>query len=158
MLVLLPPSEGKDAPSRGAPLDLDALDHPTLGPPRQEVLDALARASAADDACTVLGVGPTLATEVARNTALRSAPTAPAREVYTGVLYAAAGLSGLDGAAAARAAGTVRTVSALWGLVSPDDRIPAYRLSMGTDLPGPGPLARFWRPHLGDALAGRTGL
>ena len=44
-------------------------------------------------------------------------------------------------------------VSALWGAVSPLDRIPGYRLSMGTDLPGVGPLAAFWRPRLAAALA-----
>ena len=52
-----------------------------------------------------------------------------------------------------RAAEQVRTVSALWGLVSPEDRIPAYRLSMGTDLPGIGPLASAWRSAVEAELA-----
>src|SRR5690606_39515536 len=51
-----------------------------------------------------------------------------------------------------RADRCVRTVSALWGLVSPEDRIPAYRLSMATDLPGVGPLARSWREPLARVL------
>ena len=46
----------------------------------------------------------------------------------------------------------MRVVSGLWGVVGPDDRIPAYRLSMGVDLPGVGPLARAWRPHLAAEL------
>ena len=42
--------------------------------------------------------------------------------------------------------------SALWGVVRPDDPIPAYRLSMGARLPRLGPLPAFWRPALRAAL------
>lgn len=153
MLVLLPPSEGKTSPAGGAPVDLDLLTAPVLRSAREQVLDALAEVSALDDAPARLGVGATLADEVARNTTLRSAPAGQARAVYTGVLYAAAGLGGLEGAALERARESLRVVSALWGVVGPEDRIPAYRLSMGTDLPGVGPLAGFWRPRLEPVLA-----
>jgi uncharacterized protein len=160
VLVLLPPSEGKTAPAGGAPVDLAALDHPGLTAQRRSVLDALAKVSAHADAPRVLGTGPSLAGEVERNTRLGTEPAAPTSSVYTGVLYAAAGLADLpDDAARARASRSVRVVSALWGLVGPDDRIPAYRLSMGVDLPGVGALARAWRPvlagELDDAVAGR---
>ncbi|MDM8084184.1 peroxide stress protein YaaA [Cellulomonas cellasea] len=155
MLVLLPPSEGKTAPATGSPLDLAALSSPALNPWREKVLDALAEASARHDAVAVLGVGASLADEVARNVGLRFAPTAPAAGVYTGVLYSAAGLAGMSGPAAVRAARSVRVVSALWGLVAPDDHIPAYRLSMGVDLPGIGPLARAWREPLSAELDAR---
>lgn len=157
MLVLLPPSEGKTAPSRRRrPLDLDALSSPGLTPLREKVLTALVEASARPGAADVLGVPPGLAAEVARNTRLVTAPTAPAREVYTGVLYAAAGLTDLTRTARTRADRDVRTVSALWGLVAPSDPIPAYRLSMGTDLPGIGPLAPAWRGALGVELDERA--
>ncbi|MDO8145269.1 YaaA family protein [Isoptericola sp. 178] len=157
MLICLPPSEGKTpAPDDGAPVDLAALTAPELTAQREAVLDALATASARDDATAVLKVGAGLAEEVARNTRLRTAPTAPATDVYTGVLYAAAGLAELDGEAAARAAADVRTFSGLWGVVAPSDRIPAYRLSMGVTLPGVGGLATAWRPHLTAALAERA--
>jgi cytoplasmic iron level regulating protein YaaA (DUF328/UPF0246 family) len=46
----------------------------------------------------------------------------------------------------------VRIVSALWGLVSPADQIPAYRLSMGTTLGRLGTLASFWRSQLRSTL------
>jgi uncharacterized protein len=153
VLLLLPPSEGKTPAPSGAPCDLSALSSPDLTAHRTRVLRALARVSARPDAMERLGAGPSLAEDVARNTRLDVEPAAPASSVYTGVLYAAAGLTELDDAPAARAATTVRTVSALWGAVSPTDRIPAYRLSMGTDLAGVGPLAPSWRPHLERALA-----
>jgi cytoplasmic iron level regulating protein YaaA (DUF328/UPF0246 family) len=148
VLILLPPSEGKTAPVRGAALDPAALSAPSLTPTRGRVLDALVAASARPDAVEVLGVGAGIADEVARNVDLRRAPAAEARSVYTGVLYGAAGLDRLTTAQRRRAAESVRVVSGLWGLVAPDDRIPAYRLSMGVDLPGVGPLAAAWREPL----------
>ncbi|WP_456843961.1 YaaA family protein [Cellulomonas sp. P5_C6] len=156
MLVLLPPSEGKTPPrARGPQLDLDGLSAPGLTPVREKVLDALIEVSASPDAMQVLGVGASLADEVARNTGLRAAPTAPAKRVYSGVLYAAAGLDRLTPTGRARAAESVRIVSGLWGLVAPDDQIPAYRLSMATHLPGIGHLPGAWRDPLGVELTGR---
>jgi cytoplasmic iron level regulating protein YaaA (DUF328/UPF0246 family) len=156
VLVLLPPSEGKTpAPDGAAPVDLDALTSPVLTAHRAHVLDALAAASARPDAHEVLGTTPGLADEVRRNTALRTSPAGAAAGVYTGVLYGAADLAGAlaaSGETARRARDDVRVVSALWGAVSPVDRVPAYRLSMAVDLPGVGKLATAWRPHLAAAL------
>jgi cytoplasmic iron level regulating protein YaaA (DUF328/UPF0246 family) len=156
VLLLLPPSEGKTAPSRGPVLDLDALSSPSLTPLRRKVLDALAEVSARPDATALLGVGAGLADEVARNVGLLSAPTAPAARVYTGVLHAAAGLGRLTPAQRRRAQESVRILSGLWGAVAPGDAIPAYRLSMGTDLPGVGPLAAAWRGPLAAELDARA--
>jgi cytoplasmic iron level regulating protein YaaA (DUF328/UPF0246 family) len=157
VLVLLPPSEGKTpAPDPGSPIDLAGLTHPGLTTARTQVLRALIAASARPDAVELLGVSPGLANEVARNVSLRTAASAPAAQVYTGVLFAAAGLAGLDGAASARAASDIVVISALWGALSPVDAIPAYRLAMGTDLPPLGRLAAFWRPHLATALDPRA--
>lgn len=154
MLVLLPPSEGKTpAPATAPPVDLATLAHPGLTAVRERVLDALVAVSARPDAGDVLGVSAGLADEVARNTTLRTAPAARASRVYTGVLYGAAGLDAVTPAARARAVASVRVVSALWGVLTVDDVVPAYRLSMGTDLPGVGPLAAAWRAPLADALA-----
>jgi len=158
VLICLPPSEGKTpAPVGASPVDLEGLTGAEqLTGQRRVVLDALAAVSARADATQVLGVGASLGAEVARNTELKSAPTAPASRVYTGVLYAAAGLADLPDDAARRAADDVRVFSGLWGAVSPADRIPAYRLSMGVDLPGVGKLATAWRPHLSAALDARA--
>ncbi|MFC7876213.1 YaaA family protein [Isoptericola sp. NPDC057391] len=158
MLICLPPSEGKTpAPAGAAPVDLEGLTGAQqLTAQRLAVLDALAAVSVRPDATEILGVGASLGAEVARNTELKDAPTAPAAHVYTGVLYAAAGLAELPADAARRAADDVRVFSGLWGAVSPADRIPAYRLSMGVDLPGVGKLATAWRPHLAAALDARA--
>ncbi len=49
--------------------------------------------------------------------------------------------------------GGVVVVSALLGLVSFDDPVPAYRLSGGKSLPDTGPLWRHWSSALGEAYA-----
>ncbi|MGD8201865.1 YaaA family protein [Ornithinimicrobium sp. W1679] len=157
MLILLPPSESKATRGRGAPARPHTLSFPALAPARAEVAAALARASARPDAAALLGVGPGVAAEVARNLRLHEAPALPARELYTGVLYDALDLASLDVASARRATRRLVVVSALYGAVRPTDRLAPYRLSMGVSLPGPGPLASFWRPHLGPVLEAAAG-
>lgn len=155
MLILLPPSEGKSAPASGPVLDPADLSLPALNPARTQVIAALVDLCSGDpdDAARTLGVAPTLAAQVQRNSRLRTAPTAPAAEVYTGVLYAALDLSGLPPRARRRAQEWVLVSSGLWGAVRLTDQIPAYRLPGGATLPGPGPLASFWRAPLASALA-----
>ncbi|MGO2633449.1 MAG: YaaA family protein [Galactobacter sp.] len=155
--MLLPPSEGKSRPDRGDPVDLASLSFPSLTEQRTQVADALVRLSAQERAQSVLKVGASLVDEVAANTELLSAPTAPAHSIYSGVLYDALDYAGLPAEARSRADQDVVVVSALWGAVSFGDRIPAYRLSMGVDLPGIGKLAAAWRPALSAALTQRAG-
>jgi cytoplasmic iron level regulating protein YaaA (DUF328/UPF0246 family) len=147
VLILLPPSEGKASPSRGRPLDLGAISFPSLTDAREQVLAALVDLCSGDPdrAGEVLGLGATQTAEVGRNAALRTAPTARAERVYTGVLYDALGLPDLDAPARRRAARRVAITSALFGLLRPGDRIPAYRLSGGVTLPGLGAVAAHWR-------------
>jgi cytoplasmic iron level regulating protein YaaA (DUF328/UPF0246 family) len=154
VLILLPPSEGKSAPRRGRPLDLESLSFPQLYGARADVLDALVTLCEGDPAkaAQVLGLGTTQADEVDRNAALRTAPAARADQVYSGVLYEALDLASLTGAARRRATSWLAVASGLFGLVRPGDRIPAYRLSGGVSLPGIGPVATWWSRHLGPAV------
>ncbi|WP_151526599.1 YaaA family protein [Serinicoccus kebangsaanensis] len=157
MLILLPPSETKATRVRGAALRWEGLSAPGLTGPRQQVASALAQVSAGADAPAALGVSPNLGEEISRNTRLWSAPTLPARELYSGVLYDALDLPSLDAGASRRATSRLRVVSALYGVVRMTDRVAPYRLSMGVNLPGVGPLAGFWRPHLDPVLTEAAG-
>ena len=159
MLIVLPPSEGKTVPSRGKPLDLAGLAFPTLTPAREAVLDALVRLCAEDpeDAGPVLGLGATQADLVTLDARLRTAATARADRVYSGVLYDALDVATLSAAAKRRAGSRLAVTSSLFGLVRPADRIPAYRLSGDTSLPGLGPVAGVWRDALGPAVTEATG-
>jgi cytoplasmic iron level regulating protein YaaA (DUF328/UPF0246 family) len=156
MVILLPPSEGKAAPSAGPPVELEALAFAAeLTESRLKLLGALERLAAEplERAVQMLGVSPGQAGEVAVDAQLRGAPAAPAAEVYTGVLYDRLGLPALP----ARARERVLIASALWGMLSPADRIPYYRLSAKARLPKIGALAGFWRPALTAALPDEEG-
>lgn len=157
MLILLPPSEGKSAARTGGPVRLENLHFPDLTPARRTVLAALKDASGADDAHAVLGVGESLAADVARNLVLDVAPAAPAHDVYAGVLYDALGYAGLTPVQKRKAREWCVVVSALWGAIGFGDPIPAYRLSMSVDLPGTGRLAGYWRKQLGPVLEQHAG-
>lgn len=159
VLILLPPSEGKTSPDSGPSLDLSALlGAEQLTASRRRAMEVLARLSASPDAADVLGLGPRSAADAALNVDLEHAPCAPAHELYTGVLYEAAGLADRARAEAAREvlASSIVVVSGLWGAVRATDALPDHRLAMGTALPGLGRMSAFWKKPLApvlDALA-----
>jgi uncharacterized protein len=161
VLVLLPPSEGKRAPDAGAPVDLATLTFPALTERREKALRALVKLANGNRRRAVehLGLSAGQAAEVDRDAALHTAPAAPAGEVYTGVLFQHLDLATLTPAAVARAHEHVLVASALWGVVGLDDRIPAYRLSIGARLPAltRSGLAAWWRPALARALPDEPG-
>jgi len=155
VIVLLPPSETKRGGGDGPPLKLDALGWPELTTLRGELVDELVALAADPPECRrALGISAAQDTEIERNAALRAAPSLPALRRYTGVLYDALDFETLSGAAAARARARLVVGSALFGLLRADDRIPAYRLSAGSKLPGRPALASRWRPVLEPLLAG----
>lgn len=154
MIVLLPPSETKRDGGDGPPLHLDSLSSPELGSLRAALVDELVDLAADRPAARrALGISASQDGEIDRNAALRSAPTMPAVERYTGVLYDALDIESLSGAAASRARSRLAVGSALFGLVRAGDAVPAYRLSAGSKLPNGATLAARWRPVLEPVLA-----
>jgi cytoplasmic iron level regulating protein YaaA (DUF328/UPF0246 family) len=154
VLVLLPPSETKHPGGDGAPLDLATLTAPELTPVRTEIAEALVELAADVPAArAALGLSPAQDAEIERNAALWTAPTLPALERYTGVLYDALEVKTLTRAQRARAGRRLAIGSALFGLVRGEDRIPAYRLSAGSALPGLPTLRSLWKPALSPVLA-----
>jgi len=158
VLILLPPSEGKTAPSAGAPADPADLWLPRLAPARRRVLAKLVALSrrtstrGVADSLAVLGLSPAQHGEVARNAGLLSAPAAPAAGVYTGVLYEALDPAGLAPQARAWVDERAVVFSGLWGVLRLTDRIPAYRCSVGVTLPVLGGLTPYWKKVLSPAL------
>ena len=153
MLILLPPSESKFQPSRGKATDLAALTGASdLTEARLTVREALINLSGRVDAAEVLGLGPRLIDEIAANAHVDSLPATEAAKVYTGVLYAAAQLDQLTGTAKRRAGKHVRIMSALYGVLSPKDKVCAYRLGGNIKLPGIGMVNRFWDSRLDAVL------
>jgi cytoplasmic iron level regulating protein YaaA (DUF328/UPF0246 family) len=159
VLVLLPPSETKRAGGDGGPLDLGALPFPELTPVRTELAEALVKL--ADDvpaARAALGLSARQDDELARNAALWTSPSLPALDRYTGVLYEALDVGTMTRAQRRRADARLAVGSALFGLLRGPDRVPAYRLSAGSTLPGLPGLRSVWRPVLSPVLAAIDGL
>ncbi|CBT75794.1 MULTISPECIES: YaaA family protein [Glutamicibacter] len=157
MLILLPPSEGKNAHTEGSPFEFEDLSFPELAEQRAQVLAALTEVSAREDAMEILGVGATLANEVARNISLHTEPAAKAHDIYSGVLFEALNYASLDEAAQQRADESILVISALWGAVRFADRIPPYRLSMSVKLEPLGKLASWWKKRLTPVLDAAAG-
>ncbi len=158
MLLLLPPSETKRDGGDGGALDLASLSHEGLTELRAELVErVITLADDHDAAMRALKLGPRQAAEVERNRRLRDAPTMPAIDRYTGVLFDALDASSLSAAARSFAATTVVVHSALFGLVGALDPIPAYRLSHDSRVPDVR-LRSFWRLALAEQLASVPGV
>ncbi|MGB6246225.1 MULTISPECIES: peroxide stress protein YaaA [Gordonia] len=153
MRVILPPSETKSDGGESAPLDLDALVLPELNPVRRKLADAIVELAADLDASrAALGLSASAVAEVERNADLWESPTRTAITRYTGVLYDALDYPGMTRATKTKAGDRLMIGSALFGVLGAEDRIPAYRLSGGSKLPGFGTLGSLWRPVLSPAL------
>ncbi|PNW07955.1 peroxide stress protein YaaA [Microbacterium testaceum] len=152
MLVLLPPSETKRPGGEGAPLDFDGLALPSLRSARESVVDALvALSSDEEEAARVLKISAKRRHEVADNAALRTSPTLPAIDRYTGVLFDALDAGSLEAPARSWLSDHVMIHSAPLGPVAALDGIPAYRLAAGTSVPGIPSLRRIWAGAVSEA-------
>jgi len=153
-LVLLPPSEGKALDGSGPAwtpgsmaVDLDEV--------RSGVLVDLERAMRRPEAerAALLGVrGAALQRATAANRTVRTAPTLPAIQRYTGVLYDALDAGSLPAASRRRLASCVLVFSGLWGVVRPGDPVPDYKLKMGASIGGSGRLSTRWAEPLTAAV------
>jgi len=154
MKILLPPSETKRPGGNGSPLVFEALSLPELIAQREAVVDALI-GLAADPAETrrVLKLSERQIGDIEHNATLRSAPTMPAIDRYTGVLYDALEATALDAKARRWLGKHVWIHSAPFGPIGALDGIPAYRLAAGASLPGIAPLRRLWADATSAAIA-----
>ena len=155
-LILLPPSEGKATGGEGDPWESVDQSFPGLADPRREVVNALVEAmgGSPEARSKLLGVKAARAEEAtAVNLVVATAPTMPAIDRYTGVLYDALDYPSLPAKVRRGVDRQVVVFSGLWGLVRPTDPIPDYKLKMGASLPGLGKPARFWKPLISDAMA-----
>ncbi|MFM2412295.1 MAG: hypothetical protein RLZZ587_628 [Actinomycetota bacterium] len=97
-----------------------------------------------------LKLGPKSIDELGNNV-FADAPLMPAIDRYTGVLYSATGAMEWTAGQREWAAGNIFIHSALFGIVSSCDEIPAYRLSYDTKVRQV-PLSKFWHGHVSDAI------
>jgi cytoplasmic iron level regulating protein YaaA (DUF328/UPF0246 family) len=141
VLILLPPSETKRDGGEGAPLEQllaeSALSFPELNAIRKRVASAVVSLAKKPKVCAeALKLSPKQMGEVDRNKAVKTSPTMPAIDRYTGVLYDGLAASNLPAEAREFLANNVMIQSALLGPVGALEPIPAYRLSFDSKLPG----------------------
>ena len=91
--------------------------------------------------------------DVDHNRRLRTAPTMPAVDRYTGVLFDALDAASLSGASRRWLGEHVWIHSAPFGPVGALDAVPTYRLAAGTSLPGVAALRRHWAEPTTAAIA-----
>src|SRR6187455_1909887 len=154
-LILLPPSEGKAPGGDGPPWKRGSLSI-ELDAGRARVIRALAAAMKGNEAsrAKLLDVkGKALAAATAADRAVAKAPTLPAIERYTGVLYDALDHRSLSAAHRRRFDASVVIFSGMWGALKPGDPIPDYKLKMGAALAPLGKLSTWWRKPLSARLA-----
>jgi len=149
-MLLLPPSEGKatGGDTRRPAWTPDAGTFARLGVMRAEVAAALTAVDGGDE--KLLGVkGDHLLRSRSANSSLIGAPTLPAWQRYTGVVW--------DHLDPATLPPTVRrhivVVSGLLGLVRADDPTPEYRLKMAANLVPLGKMSNWWREAISTELA-----
>lgn len=155
VLFLLPPSETKRSGGAAeSALDFGRLSYPSLDRVRRSVAAAVVRLSRdAAESARLLKISAALAeTEVVRNRELRTSPTLPALERYTGVVFDPVQAESLDDSARDWARRNVAIHSALFGVVGAGDPIPAYRLSHDTRLPERS-LKTLWSGPIARALS-----
>jgi cytoplasmic iron level regulating protein YaaA (DUF328/UPF0246 family) len=110
---------------------------------RSEVAAALRRARGGDQ--KLLGVGgDALSRARAANQSVIGAPTLPAWQRYTGVVWDHLDLASMTAAARKAAAGSILVPSGLLGVVRADEQVPDYKLKMGASIAPLGKLGRFW--------------
>ncbi|MGA1389458.1 MAG: YaaA family protein [Ilumatobacteraceae bacterium] len=152
-VVLLPPSEGKADGGTARPAwrtSSGTFGRP-LGDHREELVHRLARLKGGDGA--LLGVkGELLSRATSANRSLLGAPTLPAWQRYTGVVWDHLDIPTLTASQRTRALNNIVVVSGLLGCVRASDPVPDYRLKMGARLAPFGLLSKWWMPHVSSAL------
>jgi len=160
MLILLPPSETKRSGGEGTPLSTTwNLSFPELDETRRSLVQSLCELAADPvEMISALKLGPQQHDEVHVNAGILDAPTMPAIERFTGVLFDAIDVGTLDKPGRDFLASRILIQSALFGLVRASDFIPAYRLSFDSRLPSLPPLKKVWASLGAPILATHEGL
>jgi cytoplasmic iron level regulating protein YaaA (DUF328/UPF0246 family) len=156
-LILLPPSEGKAPGGSGASLDLNTLSFSELNKTRELMIKSLGQLSGKPRvAQKVLGVkGVALETARDDNAAVNGAPTLPAIERYTGVMFDAIDYKSMDESSKNCFGQNTLIMSGLFGLLRPFDLIPTYKLKMGAKIRQKKACSAIWKPLITKVLAGR---
>ena len=155
--LLLPPSEGKavGGDKKRKYSSQAGVFGPALGEFRDLVAERLGELKGGDG--KLLGVKGELLTRAQdANRTLVGAPTLPAWQRYTGVVWDHLDLESFPTASRTAAIKRIIVPSGYAGLVRADDPLPDYRLKMGARLAPFGLMSTWWRDDLTNALLAQT--
>jgi uncharacterized protein len=147
--LLLPPSEAKR--TGGRPSSVFDLESSPIAGHRREIAVALVAFchDHPDAAAAALALpARSRAEDLLANQAVLDAPVRPALDRYAGTVYEGFDVASLTPAGRRRALASVLIFSGLFGVLSADEPIPAYRLPVAAALPGVGNLSPYWRSAL----------
>ncbi|MCB9362918.1 YaaA family protein [Candidatus Woesearchaeota archaeon] len=145
VIILIPPSEGKAPDGTGKTLE-------EIGAPKQSVHMIQRLQNYDGDMEKLLGVkGNALVKATSANNLLLCSPTLPAIKRYTGVVYDALDYPTLSKEGKSFCDSHVRIISGLFGLISPKERIPDYKLKIEKLN-----AADYWCPIIKERLEGCT--
>jgi len=168
VLLLLPPSEAKTPGGDGPSLaELNAVDVPdgvfddrAVHAARLRVLRAVSAfcRRTPGKARLALKLPPgSAAADLAANIAALDAPTMPALERFTGVLFAALDLPTLTATQRAWAERSTLVFSGAFGALGGGEPVPLHRVPASAVLPRVGGLTSYWKKVLAVALLPRIG-
>ena len=155
--LLLPPSEGKavGGDKKRKYSSQSGVFGPALGQFREQISERLGEMKGGDG--KLLGVkGDLLARAQDANRALVGAPSLPAWQRYTGVVWDHLNLGSFPSSTRTAVLKRIIVPSGYAGLVRADDPLPDYRLKMGARIAPFGLLSTWWRDDVTHALLAHT--
>ena len=155
LLILIPPSEGKNSGDLNPPLNLSTLSFDSLYSVREMLINSLISYMKSDhDPSKLLGVKTSaLNLAISNNLKLLSSGTLPAISRYSGVMYKAIDYHGLNSDERFFFDQNVIIFSGLFGILNPLDLIPNYKLKMGSVISNQKTCAKIWGNPVTDVIS-----
>ena len=145
LLILIPPSEGKNKQGVDKPLSIYNLSFSELNDYREKLIKNLISIMQTEFPPKLLGVkGIALEEAIFSNLSIYKSFTMPAISRYTGVMYDAINYGQLNDFQKSFFNQNVLIISGLFGILRPDDLIPNYKLKMSANL-GSSSCANLWK-------------
>ena len=150
MFILIPPSEGKNPTDDEQKFSLDNISFSSLNTKRSKLIDYLCENDLSiENYSSIFNISSRNYEKInAINSNIKYSRVLSTIDRYTGVLYDYLDYSNLDEIVKFNFNNSVIIFSGLFGLLRPEDKIPNYKLKMGTKLIDNEKLSRYWNDDI----------
>ncbi len=154
MYILIPPSEGKNPSNDKEFFSLDSLSYSFLNSKRSQIIYYLSNNNLSKEQyIKTLGISSQNFEKIKMiNSKITTSQVSSSISRYNGVLYNFLDYNSLNETAKSLFDDSIIIFSALFGLVRPQDKIPDYKLKMGTKLIDGIKLSKFWKDEITEVL------